>query len=92
MSGVDDLVRLYRDDDATPIRCLGGPCDGRTLSWSTSEPPMMIRLPVEEGPTAAVLGQASKPAIAQYDQTLDGTGFPQRDQDGTLLYTYRGQE
>jgi hypothetical protein len=92
MGSTDDLVRLYRDDDHTPVRCLGGPCDGQTLNWSTGEPPMMIRLPVEEGPAAAVLGLTSKPTIAQYDQALDGLGCPRRDEDGTLIYTYRGQE
>ncbi|MEV7712301.1 hypothetical protein [Streptomyces sp. NPDC088270] len=92
MSGMDDLVHLYREDDHTPIRFLGGPSDGRTLTWSTSEPPVMIRLPVEEGPAAAVLDMASEPATAQYDQALDDLGHPKRDEDGALVYTYSGQE
>jgi hypothetical protein len=92
MGTADDLVRLYRDDDHTQVQCVGGPCDGRTLNWSTGEPPMMIRLPVEEGPAAAVLGLTRKSAIAQYDQAKDGTGCPQRNDHGALVYTYRGQE
>ncbi|MGW6292468.1 hypothetical protein [Streptomyces sp. NPDC055058] len=88
----EDLVRLYRDDDHTTVRVVGGPCDGQTLTWSTSEPPMMIRLPVEEAPADVVLGLTRGPTIAHYDQALDALGRPRRDDDGTLVYTYRGLE
>ncbi|WP_079143793.1 hypothetical protein [Streptomyces luteocolor] len=92
MVSADDLMRLYRDDDHTPVRCVGGPCDGQTLTWSTSEPPPMIRLVVEEAPAAAVLGLTNKPPIAHYGQALDRQGSPRRDDDGTLVYTYRCME
>lgn len=89
---MDDLMGLYRDDDHTPVRFLEGPCDGQTLIWSTGEPPMMIRLPTEEGPADAVLGLTSGPSIAHYSQTLDELGCPRRDNEGALIYTYSGQD
>jgi hypothetical protein len=93
MSDVDDLLPLYRDDDNTRVRFVGGPCDGRALAWATGEPPSGIVLPVDTGPpTLADLTAPLQPIPkAYYRPHLDEVGQPSRDDDGTLVYECDGQ-
>lgn len=92
MGSMDDLMRLYRKDDHTQIRFLGGPRNGQTLTWSTGEPPTVIRVAVEEEPAAAVLSLTDGPTIAHYYWALDELGCPRRDDDGSCIFTYHGLE
>ena len=93
MNEAADLLPLYRDDDRTHVRFVGGPGDGRTLTWATGEPPYRIVLPVDPGPpTLAELTGPWRPLEkAYYRPRLDGLGQPSRDDDGTLVYEYDGQ-
>lgn len=93
MSDLDELLPLYRDDDHTRVRFIGGPGDGRTMTWATGEPPFRIQLPVDTGPpTLADLAAPLRPlATAIYRPKLDDLGQPSRDDRGTLIYEYVGQ-
>ena len=93
MSDLDNLLPYYRDNDHTRVRFIGGPGDGRTLTWTTGEPPFRITLPVDPGPpTLADLTAPLHPiAKAYYRPRLDDLGQPSRDDDGTLVYEYDGQ-
>ena len=93
MSEANDLLPLYRDDDRTRVRFIGGPGDGRTLTWATGVPPFQIVLPVDQGPpTLADLTAPLRPLEkAYYRPRLDDLGQPSRDDDGTLVYEYNGQ-
>ena len=93
MSEPAELLPLYRDNDHTRVRFTGGPSDGKTVTWTSGEPPHGIRLPVDPGPpTLADLADPFRPlAIALYRPRLDGVGQPGRDDDGTLVYEYVGQ-
>jgi len=93
VTGPGDLLPLYRDNDHTRVRFVGGPNDGKTVTWASGEPPHRIRLPVDPGlPTLADLADPLQPlAIALYCPRLDDLGQPSRDDDGTLVYKYVGQ-
>ena len=93
MSEPAELLPLYLDNDRTRIRCVGGPSDGKTLTWATGEPPYRVTLPVDPGPpTLADLTAPLQPlAKADYRPRLDDLGQPSRDDDGTLVYEYTGQ-
>lgn len=92
MSEPADLLPLYRDNDHTRVRFVGGPGDGRTMTWATGEPPFGITLPVDTGPpTLAGLTAPLRPLpTAHYRPRLDEVGQPSRDDDGTLVYEYVG--
>ena len=93
MSNLDDLLPLYRDNDHTRVGFVGGPCDGRTMTWATGEPPQGITLPVDPGPpTLDDLAAPLRPITnAVYCPQLDKLGQPSRDDDGTLVYEYFSQ-
>lgn len=93
MSDLGELLPLYRDDDRTRVRFVGGPGDGRAMTWATGEPPFGIVLPVDTGPpTLADLTAPIRPLpTAHYRPRLDGLGQPSRDDDGTLVYEYVGR-
>lgn len=93
MNELSDLLPLYLDNDHSRIRCVGGPSDGKTLTWSTGEPPFRVTFPVDPGPpTLASLTEPLRPlATADYRPRLDNVGKPSRDDDGTLVYEYVSQ-
>lgn len=90
----DELVSLYRDDDRTRCRFIGGPGDGTTLTIPDSKPPMRLLHPIDPGPpTLADLDGPPSPSVraAEYEPVLDELGFPSRTDDGAYRYEYRGQ-
>lgn len=93
MTEPSELLPLYRDDDHTLVRFTGGPGDGRTMTWSTGEPPIAIQLTIDTGPpTMADLTAPLQPIpTALYQPRLDESGHPSRADDGTLVYEYIGQ-
>ena len=93
MSEPSELLPLYLDNDHTRVRFVGGPGDGRTMTWATGEPPFGIVLPADTGPpTLADLTAPLQPLpTAQYRPRLDESGQPSRDDDGTLVYEYAGR-
>jgi hypothetical protein len=88
-----DLLPLYLDSDATRVRFIDGPGDGRSVTWTTGVPPLGIVLPVDTGPpTLADLTAPFRPLPkALYRPRLDDLGQPSRDDDGTLVYEYDGE-
>lgn len=88
MSEPGDLLPLYRDNDHTRVRFIGGPRDGHVATWASGKPPPRIVLPVLQPLVLADVqsGRNVPLRIAAYDPVLDEVGFPRRDDDGTLVY------
>lgn len=87
MSEPGDLLPLYLDSDATRIRLIGGPRNGKIVTLSTGTPPPVVEVAVEE-PLSVLDAGLVKPTFrkAAYRPKLDAVGYPSRADDGVLLY------
>lgn len=92
---MDDLVRLYRDDDNGRARFLGGPEDGVTKPIPTDPPPPLLRFPIVPDLASLVeLEVLLRPVTSRsavYELMLDELWLPCRADDGDFLYAYKGE-
>lgn len=79
--------------DRCEVECVGGPHDGKRMTWSSAEPPSAVNLPIDEG-IGGLLAAAQNPdpvasslRIATYVPLMGDGGFFSRTQDGAWRYS-----
>lgn len=90
----EDLPVWVEYPDRCEVECVGGPHNGKRMTWSSAEPPFAIDLPLDEGLEGLLRAAQSEPATvlrkATYVPLMGDGGFFSRTQDGAWRYTFRG--
>lgn len=80
--------------DRCEVECVGGPHDGQRITWSSTEPPLAIDLPVGEGIDGLLAAAQGAPASilgrVTYVPLMGDGGFFGRTTDGAWRYSFRG--
>lgn len=93
-SDFDALPVWVEYSDQCEVECVGGPHDGRRVTWNSAEPPFAVDLPVDEG-VAGLLAAAQGELVsalrkATYVPLRGDGGFFSRTQDGAWRYRFQG--
>ncbi|SCE58518.1 hypothetical protein GA0115253_107854 [Streptomyces sp. Termitarium-T10T-6] len=92
-SDFEDLPVWVEYPDRCEVECVGGPHDGRRMTWNSAEPPVAIDLPVDEGISSLLAAAQGEPASvvrhAAYAPLMDDGGFFSRTQDGAWRYSFQ---
>ncbi|MEU5976365.1 hypothetical protein [Streptomyces sp. NPDC047315] len=74
--------------DRCEVECVGGPHDGKRITWPSAEPPLGIQLPIDEGTAALIDARPAESSTRTvlYEPLFGEGGFVSRTNDGAWRY------